>query len=75
MRPPDVERPRSAAAQPGRESDSPGGRITDKPSFPAEPTQHSPRPDRYQLHQPAVWDVPGSDAARDLERLWLWRRS
>lgn len=34
-RPPDVERPGEAAATPGRESDSPSGRIGDKSTAPA----------------------------------------
>ena len=69
-RPPDVDRPGSAAAQPGRESDHLGRRIESNGNAIAKSSQHSRRPDRYRLQVAPAWDLPGADAFRILDTHW-----
>ncbi len=70
MKPPNVKRPDSAAAQPGRESDSPGGRITGKRTDNPREVQGIAPARHPDQHAPIWRDPPQIAAMRMLERLW-----
>lgn len=70
MKPPDVKRPGSAPAQPGREGDSPGGRINIKVTGGRPEVQGNRNARNASQPAPAWSDPPGTAAMRMLGNLW-----